>query len=158
MSAAEQMADAEPAEVAADGPDEASAETTDDVSDVSAETTDEVSAEATEVTAEGTDDVTDEAPAEPEHVDPQPTRSLPRSEFQWTKLEFTPLEWRYDAEPETIDLREGAERRRRGRPGLRRPWTSGTRRCASSPGAARPVADRGPARCPARSPAPGARD
>ena len=34
---------------------------------------------------------------------------LPRSEFQWTKLEFTPLVWRYDQEPETIDLREGAE-------------------------------------------------
>ena len=34
---------------------------------------------------------------------------MPRSEFQWTKLEFTPLEWRYDQEPETIDLREGSE-------------------------------------------------
>jgi hypothetical protein len=98
-AAAEQMADAEPAEVAADFPDE-----------VSAETTDEVSAEATEVTAEGTDDVSDVAPAEPEPApaDPEPTPTLPRSEFQWTKLEFTPLVWRYDAEPDTIDLREGA--------------------------------------------------
>ena len=32
------------------------------------------------------------------------------SEFTWSALEFTPLVWRYDAEPEaaTIDLREPA--------------------------------------------------
>jgi hypothetical protein len=46
------------------------------------------------------------AEAEPTVTEPSPT--LPRGEFQWTKLEFTPLVWRYDAEPDSIDLREAA--------------------------------------------------
>ncbi len=37
--------------------------------------------------------------------------TLPKAEFNWTPLAFSPLEWRYDAEPEpdaSIDLREPA--------------------------------------------------
>lgn len=66
---------------------------------------------AGDVAAEA-DGATD-AVAEPDAgaTEEQPAAETPfavRSEFQWTKLEFTPLVWRYDAEPEAIDLREAA--------------------------------------------------
>jgi hypothetical protein len=32
-----------------------------------------------------------------------------RSEFSWTKLEFAPLVWQYDKEPETVDIRDEAD-------------------------------------------------
>jgi hypothetical protein len=32
-----------------------------------------------------------------------------RSEFAWTKLEFAPLVWQYDKEPETVDVRDEAD-------------------------------------------------
>ncbi len=42
-----------------------------------------------------------------------------RSEFTWTKLEFAPLVWQYDREPQTVDIRDGADgsdARETGRP------------------------------------------
>jgi hypothetical protein len=118
-AAPEQPADVEPAEVAADAPDEVTAEVTDEAvepetaqapEETTAEVTDDATAAAAmETTAEAAPAVAEPTPTSTSTPTPTPTSTLSRGEFQWTKLEFTPLVWRYDAEPETIDLREGAQ-------------------------------------------------
>jgi hypothetical protein len=72
----------------------------------------EQSAEAEpEAEAEAAGEPVAEATAEPAVAERAATEEFQvASEFSWSSLEFTPLVWRYDAEPEaaTIDLREPA--------------------------------------------------
>jgi hypothetical protein len=78
--------------------DESAAEVTDESADESADETTEQSADQPDVAAV-------EAPV-------ADTEFKVASEFSWSALEFTPLVWRYDAEPaepSEIDLRESAD-------------------------------------------------
>jgi hypothetical protein len=86
--------------------DESAAEVTDESADESAdETTEQRADESTEQSADQPDVAAVEAPA-------ADTEFKVASEFSWSALEFTPLVWRYDAEPaepSEIDLRESAD-------------------------------------------------
>ncbi|MDP9220874.1 MAG: hypothetical protein M3P23_10090 [Actinomycetota bacterium] len=102
--------EAQPEQPAAEAPvDEAPAdEASADEAVVDQAVADEVHQEA--VQDEAQDEVQNEDKDEAEEDRPPAMPAM--SEFNWTPMTFTPLVWRYDAEPEpasTIDLRESAD-------------------------------------------------
>jgi hypothetical protein len=127
-------ADSEPASV------EASAETTEPAPEIAPEMT-ENEADA-ELTTEQPEEQAQEQTREQAQEQPVATGGLPPIEFNWTPMEFTPLAWRYDAEPEQqeIDLPRSTYGRKPGvaSRGARRPAASRTTAPCAAEGEHRP--------------------